>query len=294
MSEHELPTLFDCAGEQLLGIVSLPEHNTASCGVLIIVGGPQYRIGSHRQFVLLARHLAANGIACMRFDYRGMGDASGAIHSFDRVDEDISAAIETFRATSGVRKVILWGLCDGASAACFQATHNPHIAGLVLVNPWVRTESGAARTYLKHYYLQRFIDPGFWKKVCTGGVPVFSALKGFFSSAAAAHASPNSISETALPLPEKMGASVLSAGHPVLILLSGQDYVAKEFEDTLNTSQHWKQVLGKLPVTLRRLEAADHTFSSRPWCDEVAHQTTTWIFCHFAGQMSSVKEPTAT
>ncbi len=50
----------------------------ARLGVLIVVGGPQYRVGSHRQFVLLARALAARGFAAMRFDCTGMGDSDGA------------------------------------------------------------------------------------------------------------------------------------------------------------------------------------------------------------------------
>ena len=45
----------------------------ASRGMLIVVGGPQYRAGSHRQFTLLARDVAATGVPTMRFDYRGMG-----------------------------------------------------------------------------------------------------------------------------------------------------------------------------------------------------------------------------
>jgi alpha/beta superfamily hydrolase len=47
--------------------------------VLVIVGGPQYRAGSHRQFTLLARSLAEQGFAVLRFDYRGMGDSTGAM-----------------------------------------------------------------------------------------------------------------------------------------------------------------------------------------------------------------------
>ena len=53
-------------------------------GVLIVTGGPQYRAGSHRQFVLLARFLAARGMAVLRFDYRGMGDSEGAPRDYRR------------------------------------------------------------------------------------------------------------------------------------------------------------------------------------------------------------------
>ncbi|KAB8057318.1 hydrolase 1, exosortase A system-associated, partial [Janthinobacterium violaceinigrum] len=59
---------------RLVGILSLPAA-PGPRGVLIVTGGPQYRVGSHRQFVLLARALAAQGVPVLRFDLRGMGDS---------------------------------------------------------------------------------------------------------------------------------------------------------------------------------------------------------------------------
>ena len=53
--------LFTCQGLSLPGILH-PGAPDASRGVLVVVGGPQYRVGSHRQFVLLARDLAAAGV----------------------------------------------------------------------------------------------------------------------------------------------------------------------------------------------------------------------------------------
>ena len=47
----------DCAGERLPAILH-PGTPGAARGVLVVVGGPQTRVGSHRQFVLLARQLA--------------------------------------------------------------------------------------------------------------------------------------------------------------------------------------------------------------------------------------------
>ena len=46
------------AQARMAGILSLPDA-PGPRGVLIVTGGPQYRIGSHRQFVLLARAQAA-------------------------------------------------------------------------------------------------------------------------------------------------------------------------------------------------------------------------------------------
>ena len=138
MTARESAVLFACEGDELVGVIAEPEKACGDVGVLIVVGGPQYRVGSHRQFVLLARHLAEAGVSCMRFDYRGMGDAGGGQRDFENVGADIRAAIDVFTTrTPAVRRVVLWGLCDGASAACFYAPTDERGAGLVLLNPWV-------------------------------------------------------------------------------------------------------------------------------------------------------------
>ena len=62
MNYTEQTTAFACAGETLLGILAEPQ-TPAHTGVVVVVGGPQYRVGSHRQFVLLSRALAAAGFA---------------------------------------------------------------------------------------------------------------------------------------------------------------------------------------------------------------------------------------
>ena len=50
----ETALTFACQGETLLGVLSEPPSPTDTC-MLIVVGGPQYRAGSHRLFVQLAR-----------------------------------------------------------------------------------------------------------------------------------------------------------------------------------------------------------------------------------------------
>ena len=117
---EERALAFDCGGERLYGILSLPGHAASGArGVLVVVGGPQYRAGSHRQFTLLARDLAQDGVPVLRFDYRGMGDSEGTIRPFDDVEDDLRAAIDAFMAASpGLREVVLWGLCELAIIAC--------------------------------------------------------------------------------------------------------------------------------------------------------------------------------
>ncbi len=185
VSASEQALTFECGGERLVGIVAVPEQ-PAPVGVLIVVGGPQYRAGSHRQFVHLARRLAREGIAAMRFDYRGMGDAGGEARSFEDVSEDIAAAIAAFRrACPAVEQFVLWGLCDAASAALMyiDASRDASVAGVVLVNPWVRSEATLAKTRIKHYYARRLLERDFWAKLLRGRVRVGDAVAGVAASA---------------------------------------------------------------------------------------------------------------
>jgi exosortase A-associated hydrolase 1 len=184
VSFTEQAILFRCAGEKLLGILAVPDQ-AKTIGILIIVGGPQTRVGSHRQFLLLSRALAEAGYPVMRFDYRGMGDSTGALRDFEMINEDIAAAIAAFRANClQVERIVLWGLCDAASASLlyWDATEDPCIYGLVLLNPWVRSEATLARTQIKHYYGQRLLQAEFWHKLLTGKLMLGRALLGFLGS----------------------------------------------------------------------------------------------------------------
>ena len=96
----------------------------------------------------MARALAAAGYPVLRFDVRGMGDSSGPLHDFLDQTPDVAAAIEALCREAGVQRVMLWGLCDGASAALLYLHErpDPRVAGLCLLNPWVRSAQSLART----------------------------------------------------------------------------------------------------------------------------------------------------
>ena len=275
--------LFECDGESLVGVISAPEV-PAETGVLVIVGGPQYRAGSHRQFVLLARHLAAQGVPCMRFDYRGMGDATGAARSFESVSEDVEAAIGAFmEACPGLRRVVLWGLCDGASAAClYPAQKDPRVAAAVLLNPWVHTQAGEAKVFLKHYYLQRITDPSFWRKLGSGQVSFLKSFGSLFSFVRAAGRKASA--ETAAdvgdgggPFPERMARGLAGRHGPLAIFLSGRDYVAREFDDACKASAEWRKALDRADLDITRFADADHTFSGPGEAQAVAEATHAWL-----------------
>ena len=272
---------FDCMGERLLGIVARPRRPAAT-GVVIVVGGPQYRVGSHRQFLLLARSLAEAGCAVLRFDYRGMGDSDGAARSFDAVDADIAAAIEAFtQACPQVRSVVLWGLCDGASAALMYwlRTRDARVRGLCLLNPWVRSEQSLARVRLRHYYGDRLLQPDFWKKLVRGGtnlVVSVAELARNWRLARAARAARADAGE-AQSFRSLMAAGFRAFDGEILMILSGCDATAQEFLDCASSDPEWAGLLRRPRLTRLDLPDADHTFSQPAARAAVEEATRAWV-----------------
>ena len=274
MRHEERALCFTCEGEHLVGVATLPPQPGAR-GVVVVVGGRQYRSGSHRQFTLLARALALRGIAVMRFDLRGMGDSGGAPRDFDRTSADLRSAIDAFqRAAPAVREVVLWGLCDGATGAALYAAHDARVRGLVLLNPWVRTEDGAARATLKHYYGARLLYRAAWGRIVRGQFKLRATLGSLLALARRAlRAAPRQGAEAGLPA--RLHGALARFEGPVLLLLAGADLTACEFEDLAATGP-WPGLLADPRFTRHRLDAADHTFSRRDWRDQVAAWTADW------------------
>lgn len=277
-SWREHPVVFDCEGCRLIGIVTLPE-TPAAAGVIIVVGGPQYRAGSHRQFTLLARHLAGQGIASIRFDYRGMGDSEGAMRNFEEVDADIRAALDTLQQHAPkLRRIALWGLCDAASAALYYAHTDARVTSLVLLNPWVHTPAGAARARLKHYYLVRLIQPSFWSKLLSGKIKVRESTQAIMSATQATaadtptnprHGGPGYIARMLEGLQRFRGE--------ILFILSGKDMTAAEFIALSAQNKQWKKSYSSPKISTTTVKGANHTFAMREWRKQVESHTAHWL-----------------
>ena len=270
--------VFSVEGESVIGILHSGSE-TQSTGVLIVVGGRQYRIGAHRQFVSLARHLSANGYPVFRFDMRGMGDSSAApIHFLDTVP-DIAAALKEFRrAAPQIERIQLWGLCDGASAAIIFASGHDDINRVMMVNPWITTDGGLARTRLKHYYQKRLMSASFWRKLVSGSVNWVHSASSLGSVFKRSLSETKSDHDSEISLPDRVFKAMEEFNGALTAVISEKDLTAKEFKgeydkryaDFPDAASRWNLICID----------SDHTFSTPDTRTSLEILTEQWVKTH--------------
>lgn len=271
-SFHESAVTFESSGQSLLGICHKPT-DAEKVGVLVVVGGPQYRVGSHRQFVQLSRALAKQQIASMRFDYTGMGDSSGDKKEFDQISDDVQQACDVAIQELGIERLIIWGLCDAASAAMIYAHTDSRVKGVLVLNPWLRSDAAMGKTMIKYYYLQRLLSKDFWLKMFKGKVNVASSIgdaKGFVKDSVSQQDNDQDTYQS------RMQKGLAQFNGKISLILSGVDLTAKEFEEQTLNNKNWR-ILSSDKAEVHRIDLADHTFSSASFKQEVESITIDFV-----------------
>jgi exosortase A-associated hydrolase 1 len=234
---------FGCEGARLGA--SLDE--AGATGILMVTGGTQTRVGSHRMYERLADALAGAGHGVLRFDRRGVGDSEGEDPGFRGSGPDIVAAAAAFRADAPVTRLIGFGLCDGATALALFAGEAA-LDGVILVNPWlVEAEAGApAAAAVRAHYRRRLLSLEGWKKLATGSISWRKLLGGLRKSADTA----------ASPLAAEAAAALRASGVRAELILAAGDATAIAAERELK-SRIFKGIVGKA----QRIPSDSHTFA---------------------------------
>jgi exosortase A-associated hydrolase 1 len=276
---NEIPLVFESSGHPLVGMLHGPDGKQELGVLFMVAGGPQYRIGGHRQLVQWARSFATSGFPAMRFDFSGMGDSYGDYAGFEGGEDDIRAALDCFFAeVPTLKKVVLWGECNACSASLIYAPKDSRISGIVMLNPWVRTEEGQAKAVVKHYYLNRLRQRSFWAKVFRLKFDVIGSFRSAIRLISVARGRSVSVPNSgSRPLPERMLDGLSAFKGKIMLVMSGRDMVSKEFDDLLGAQPKWQHGLAACSLVRHNLEFADHTFSSSEWRNQVGVWGSDWL-----------------
>jgi dipeptidyl aminopeptidase/acylaminoacyl peptidase len=258
---EEIPVKFENEGQTLFGMMHLPARNPKYPCVVFLHGYTGNRIGEHRLFVKAARQLSQNGLACLRFDFRGSGESEGefADVTLDTEISDAGAAIEFLKDFNGIdqKRVGLVGLSLGGSvAACVSAKMN--IQSLALWSPSAFIDYLVERAdgIVRDPYA--WLPPNFKDAVKKHGrvdIGGFERGKGFFESL-----------KRIDPLRE-----IARYDGPVLLIHGSEDEVISP----VNSEMIYDSVKGRRRLII--IDDADHTFSSVHWERQVIEATRTWF-----------------
>ena len=146
----ELQIGFRSGDQQVFGVLHLPE-STPAPGSIMCHGFTGHKAETHRLFVDAARDFTRNGLAVLRFDFRGSGDSEGEFHEMtvSREIEDARAALDFLASRPEVdpaRLGVLGLSLGGCVAACLAGTDD-RVRALVLwaaVGHMERTFDGLA------------------------------------------------------------------------------------------------------------------------------------------------------
>lgn len=133
------PITFENQGQSLFGMVHLPEEEGRFPAVVLLHGFTGTKVEPHRFFVKLAEAFASNGIAALRFDFRGSGDSEGDFSEATVSGEidDAKQAISFLSNQSWVlpHRIGLLGFSLGGAVAACVSSQNQSVKALALVSP---------------------------------------------------------------------------------------------------------------------------------------------------------------
>jgi len=302
---REIAVRFGTPETELAGNLVLPD-TLREPGVVFIHGWSGVRSGPHGLLTAAARALGAQGRPTLRFDLHGRGESRG---NGLRVDlpgmaDDVRQAVNLLRERTGVRRVVLFGLCSGGTVAIGVLPQVENVAGLVLLSVYPFSDGDAFsrdvhRTWhFLRIYWHKLFQPETWTRLVHGDIhfaQIFNVLFGHYRKKNKEDAKSATGPSETLGKPAgspSIGATSKAPGHkqsrpapgdapdrppprkhlenlrcgvPAVMLYGTAD------PDAGAAEEYYRSFAEKhgLPVEFIHIEGANHNFSSMAWKNEV-------------------------
>ncbi|WP_232363957.1 alpha/beta fold hydrolase [Ciceribacter selenitireducens] len=231
---RETPVNFGDGG-RLYGMLCEPLGPRSGATVLILGTAYDRHAGWGRSSVIMARNLAAAGVASLRFDGANIGDSppvpgvpDQVLYQDSQID-DVRAALD-FLARRDLTPVVLSGRCSGGYLTFKSAVADQRISGAVAVNPFVfhwqpGRDIDESLRYMPRsldVYREKLFQPetfrrllqgrvdvkraignmgrAFWRRVARKATPILQMLPGSGGEYAEVRKSFQSLAERKMPL----------------------------------------------------------------------------------------------
>lgn len=270
--------------DALAGILTMPAQRRVGAPVVLIANtGANPRYGNARGATNLARRLAEQGVASLRLDGHGVGDA--AVHTGEKGtpyskqgNSDIHAGVD-FLTARFRSPVIVLGMCSGAYHAFQAALNDPRVNGLILVNlqkfVWEGTESLTVvqRTTLRTtgFYLRNVANGAVWRRLLRGQISAGRitwelARRAMLQLAAIADPAIAAMrGETTVGMVRRQFRELSERSVRILYVLSGNDPGLDEVSQYFGIDG-WR-LRRQRNVSFHTIPKADHTLSTH-WARE--------------------------
>jgi exosortase A-associated hydrolase 1 len=269
MTGEERLLVYDCGSGKAVGVLHMPGQ-PPSTGIVVIG-----RWGSDRLSVHLGRAAAERGIALFRFDARGRGDSEGPLIGVDEFADDIGAAVKVLREqVPGVRRVVIFGLSEGAAAALLYANRDPSVRGLILVNPWIRMDQAVAQEELRQNF-GRLGSRSFWMRIRKSEAGLRGAARSFSILVENWwEASRKQPDEKDRSLKDRLMDCLTLFPGKLQIILSGGDPASAIFRAAAKEQLEKLQQQDRLEIRIE--PEANHVFSRSDWRGSLIDWSLSW------------------
>ncbi|MDY0331644.1 MAG: alpha/beta fold hydrolase [Thiomonas sp.] len=282
---RETTLTFGPQGDLLGTVTFAADAAPPSFGVLLFNAGVIHRVGAHRVNVKLARALAAEGVASLRFDLHGMGDsqrADGRLSYADQVVADLRAAMDALQSATGAPSFALVGFCSGALPSYWTARADPRVSAIVLYDALYFATPLSVLRYLGVRLMRHGYGPKAWTVWLRAGLRGAAAAGAKLTRLLVRRTrSSTARGDSAIPAEadridrRALGQGLLALaerGVGVMVLSAGTDFSAVNYADQLRHTLGLRQV-SHPRLLFAHLHDIDHAVTTRvaqqQWIDTV-------------------------